>query len=72
VKTSCSQKKDRVFPSHIKIATNQSGLNFDSVAMCEQIRTVSTDRLEKQIGNRAAPAVIVAVEKALKILLNLR
>jgi mRNA interferase MazF len=65
-------KTDRGFPSHIKITPNQSGLNFDSFAMCEQIRTVSTDRLEKSIGNRAAPSVMVAVENALKILLSLR
>src|SRR5436190_16630777 len=50
-------KTDRGFPSHIKITPNQSGLNFDSFAMCERIRTVSTDRFEKSIGNRAAPSV---------------
>jgi mRNA interferase MazF len=65
-------KAERGFPSHIKITANQSGLSFDSFAMCEQIRAVSTDRLEKLIGNRAAPAVMVAVENALKILLSLR
>jgi mRNA interferase MazF len=65
-------KTGRGFPSHVKIAANQSGLNFDSFAMCEQIRSVSAERLEKPIGNRAPGAVMVAVENALKILLSLK
>lgn len=63
---------DRGFPSHIKIAANQSGLNYDSYAVCEHIRSVSIDRFENKTGGRAPGPAMMAIENALKILLSLR
>ena len=65
-------KTDRGFPSHIKIAAKESGLNFDSMVMCEQIRAVSKERLVNRIGSRAPGSVLMAVERALKILLDVK
>ena len=41
----------RPVPSHVQLmATSESGLKVDSFAKCEQIMTISKERLEGQIG----------------------
>lgn len=38
-------------PIHIALAAGQGGLTKESVALCTQIRSVSTERLYEKIGN---------------------
>ena len=41
----------RPVPSHVQlIATSESGLKVDSFAKCEQLMTISKERLESRIG----------------------
>jgi len=40
----------RIFPFHVLIPAEASGLDRDGKALCEQIRTVARKRLVRQIG----------------------
>lgn len=40
-----SSKADRVFPFQVRVPAGEGGLVHASKALCEQIRTVSRDRL---------------------------
>jgi mRNA interferase MazF len=42
--------KDRSIPSHVKIKPTTSTLQKTSFIICEQIRTISQDRLTKRVG----------------------
>ena len=65
-------KTPRSIPTHIHIGTTESGLDFDSMVQCDQIRSVSVDRLRNRIGNQLPGKVMMKIEDTLKILLNLR
>lgn len=61
----------RQVPSHVLIsATEESGLDHDSYAKCEQIMTISKERLEENIG-RVTSDEMLQVDRALKRMLNL-
>ena len=45
-----SSKVERVFPFQVRISAGEAGLSQESKALCEQIRTVSRDRLLQQLG----------------------
>ncbi len=42
--------KDKKIPSHVKIEPPEGGVKVASYAMCEQIRTISRERLIKKYG----------------------
>lgn len=46
-----SSQADRVFPFQVRILTGEGGLDRPSKALCEQIRTVSRDRLVQSLGH---------------------
>jgi mRNA interferase MazF len=46
-----STKVDRVFPFQVLIPAGEGGLDRDSKALCEQIRTLSTKRLLQHLGS---------------------
>ena len=52
------------------LATPETGLRRDSTVMCEQVMTVSKDRLEQYIGT-LPPDVMRRVDDALKVALGL-
>ena len=61
----------RDVPSHVEIApTSENGLRELSYAKCEQILTVSKDRLAERIG-RVSPGAMTEVSEALKRMLSL-
>lgn len=61
----------RSIPSHVPIiATEESGLNHDSCAKCEQILTISKDRLERRIGTISGDE-LSRVERGIIRMLNL-
>jgi mRNA interferase MazF len=62
--------KHKQIPSHVEIVPPEGGLQLRSFIKCEDIRSVSTDRLIKAMGvvNRAT---LDEVEERLRLLLNL-
>ena len=65
-------KTIRDIPFHVRVTPRESGLDFESSIMCEQVRAISKDRLIKRIGQRMTPKIMLAIEDKLKILLNLK
>ncbi len=60
----------KVYPSQILLKKGVAGLPLDSVAMCEQIRAITVDRLSKLIG-RLDQQSLKSVEGRIKIALDL-
>lgn len=62
--------KERKIPFHIPINPPEAGVSKKSFIKCEDIRSISTERLSKCIGI-VQPETLNAVEDRLKILLGL-
>jgi mRNA interferase MazF len=62
--------KDYIYQSQVEIKRGEAGLKVDSVAMCEQVRAVSKERLKEVIGHLEATR-IAQVDAALRIALDL-
>lgn len=62
--------KIRIYPSHVELKLGEGGLKLESVALCEQVRAISIDRLKDQLGH-LPPAKISPINAALKIALDL-
>ena len=58
------------FPTHVAIDPPEGGLRFRSFAMCEQVRSVSVERLLERWGS-ATPATLAKIELILYDLLEL-
>ena len=43
-------RTNRHLPLHVAIPSGQAGLTEDSVIMCDQIRSISIERLRKRVG----------------------
>ena len=59
-----SQNVDRVFPFQVLIPAGEGGLEKDSKALCEQIRTLSRLRLGDRLG-RLSPERLDEIRAAL-------
>ena len=62
--------RHRDIPSHIEIDADQSGLDDTSYARCEDVRSLSVNRLVTRVGH-APPEAIHDIERALRFLLGL-
>jgi mRNA interferase MazF len=62
--------RHRQIPSHVTVMPPEGGLRVASYVICEQIRTVSTERLMSRLGE-LGPASMSAIEERLRILLDL-
>jgi len=62
--------KSRLLPSHVEVRRGEGGLTADSVALCEQVREISTARLTRALGHLSANT-ISQLNGALKIALDL-
>ena len=60
----------RRYPTRIEIEPGRSGLDRTSYIQCEQIRTVSTQRLIHQLGDAGETAMSEA-DRVLRLLLRL-
>jgi len=56
--------------SHIPIAHAESGLDYDSFVICEQVRCVSRERLVRRIG-QAPQDVLARTGMVVRVLLEL-
>lgn len=63
--------KARNLRSFLRIDPPEGGLPQTSYIICDQVRTVSVERLTKRFGT-ISPAVLAEVERRLKFLLDLR
>jgi mRNA interferase MazF len=43
-------RTNRHLPLHVEISSGEAGLTADSVIMCDQIRSISIDRLQGRLG----------------------
>jgi mRNA interferase MazF len=59
-----SSNVGRVFPFQVRLAAGEAGLAHESKALCEQIRTVSRERLLERLG-QLSPARLAEIRAAL-------
>lgn len=64
-------KTQRNIPIHVCIKRGQGGLTMDSTILCDQVRTISRERLIKPYETVEAP-VMQAVEENVKFALGLK
>lgn len=62
---------DRIYPFEVKIPGGTGGLDFDSKAKANQIRTIDKKRFIKFLGN-LPEKFLTQIERAIKIHLNIR
>lgn len=60
----------RLFPLHVLVNPPEGGRRQPSVIMCQHVRSVSLDRLDKRLGTVSA-ATLAEVELRLKAILAL-
>lgn len=60
----------RVFPFQVLLPADVSGLRVDSKAQCEQVRSVSVDRVGPILG-RLPASIMAKVDEALRLHLQL-
>jgi mRNA interferase MazF len=64
------ERKARTYPSQVVLKAGEAGLNKDSVALGEQVRAISKNRLIHQLGHLSRRS-LAALGDALKIALDL-
>jgi mRNA interferase MazF len=62
--------KDKQIPWHVKVQPPEGGLTMDSCIKCEDVRSISIDRLERKYGNVSSETLAV-VENRLRLLMGL-
>lgn len=61
---------ERIYPFQVFLPASESGLDRDSKAQAEQIRSVSVDRIGPRIGAATAP-LLAGLDDALRLHLDL-
>lgn len=62
--------KDKGIPFHVKINSPEGGMKTQSFIKCEDVRSISVERLDKCWGN-VSSGTLAEVEDRLKILMGL-
>ncbi|MBH8577630.1 type II toxin-antitoxin system PemK/MazF family toxin [Nostocaceae cyanobacterium CENA369] len=62
--------KEKGIPFHVELNPPEGGLKVRSFVKCEDVRSISVERLEKLWGT-VSPEIMVAVEDRIKILMGL-
>lgn len=60
----------KVFPFQVLLSPQPSGLELESKAQAEQVRSVAVQRFSRQIG-RVSPEELIAIDEALRLHLDL-
>lgn len=63
-------RRDRGIPGHVRIAPPEGGLTDHSVALCDQLRTISDERLQRYRGT-VRLAMLRVVRQSLMIFVDL-
>src|SRR5438128_2542487 len=64
-------KKSKHIAAHVPVDPPEGGLKTPSVILCDQLRTISKDRLGKNPWGSVLPATLGEVDKVLRVLLGL-
>jgi len=64
------ENKKRLYPTHIELAAGEGSLSKNSVALCEQVRAISKNRLTKRIGQVSSQRMSL-IDATLMIALDL-
>lgn len=64
-------KKSKHIPAHIPITPPEGGLKTPSVILCDQLRTISKDRLANKPWGTISVTTLAQVEDVLRVLLGL-
>jgi mRNA interferase MazF len=64
-------KKSRAIPAHIEIDPPEGGVKVPSVILCDQLRSISKDRLDASSWESVPAATLGKVETALRVLQGL-
>lgn len=59
-----------IYPQQVVLRSSEGGLERDSVALCEQVRTLGQHRLLRFLGS-VSPAAMIRVERGLTVALQL-
>lgn len=62
--------KEKGIPFHVEIAPNDGGLKVKSFIKCEDVRSISVERLDKCWGT-VSSEILIVVEDRLRILMGL-
>lgn len=65
-----TKRSNENYPFHVKLRKEFSGLEQDSVVLCEQIRVIDKKRLGTYISS-LTPKDIIKINEALKLELNI-
>lgn len=60
----------RVYPFQVLLAASETGLDRDSKAQAEEVRSISIERLSHKVGS-VPPAFMLAIDDALRLHLAL-
>ena len=63
-------KTKRGIPTHVLVPAGEAGLTFDSYIKCEDLRSISKDRLVRRMGDVTYPR-IEGVQRYVRLLLGL-
>jgi mRNA interferase MazF len=63
--------KSKNIPAHIRVDPPEGGLRTPSVILCDQVRTLSKDRLGNAPWGSISASTLAEVEKILRVLLGL-
>ncbi|MDH6098056.1 type II toxin-antitoxin system PemK/MazF family toxin [Anabaenopsis sp. FSS-46] len=62
--------KDKGIPFHVTVKPPEGGVKIQSFIKCEDVRSISVERLEKRWGT-VSPEILTLVEDRLRILMGL-
>ncbi|QOV22770.1 type II toxin-antitoxin system PemK/MazF family toxin [Anabaenopsis elenkinii] len=62
--------KDKGIPFHVTVKPPEGGVKIESFIKCEDVRSISVERLEKRWGT-VSPEILTLVEDRLRILMGL-
>jgi mRNA interferase MazF len=63
--------KSKNIPAHIRVDPPEGGLKMPSVILCDQVRTISKDRLGSSPWGTVTATTVAEVDNALGLLLGL-
>ncbi len=63
-------KTQRSIPTHVLVPQGETGLTFESYIKCEDLRSISKDRLVRYMGDVSYPRV-ESVQRYVRLLLGL-
>ena len=62
--------KFKGIPYHVEVTPPEGGLRTKSYVMCDDVRSVSRERLSKRLGS-VSPQIVLLAEDSLRVLMGL-